>query len=246
MKTGQVAKLFHRIKTWLLWLAIATPLVLHYAPVPPEWESKALPLAVACALGVAVEMLASIEEKLRHHLPYKEYPSFTDAIPDILELLSAKKSGHVIKILSSSGGTTINTLISRIAGIVPIENRGRIELRLNIVSPESPLVSAMPSHWKDEVRLSLSRLKQQSAGMQIHCFEYDHLPCLRGVLIDDYHLFFGFFRWDDQGSLAGAEQPHFYVKRTEQTHYFVDIWESWFDHGRTREVWNSQTVEHPN
>jgi len=233
MKVNFIGRVYHRIKAWLVALAIAAPLILHYAPLPAEWERKALPIALACAFGVVVELLISIDKRLNRRTIAKQYRSFSDAIPDILALVSRRKRRrHVIKILAATGGTTVNTLLPGLQ-VATRERQVQLELRINLVNPHSPLCSLMPVHWAEEMPISVARLRTfVGTKTDLTCSKYDYVPCLRGVLIDNIHLFVGFFTWSSANpdSLSGSEQPHFYLRRDTTNEYFFKLWDSWFSY----------------
>jgi hypothetical protein len=237
MNVKSIGRLYHRIKTWLVALAIAAPLILHYAPLPAEWERNALPIALACAFGIVVELLFSIDNKVNRRAVAKQYGSFTEAIPDILNLVSRRKQGkHVIKVLASTGGTTVATLLPQLLAAIHRQHL-QIDFRIILVNPESPLLSVMPTHWAREMPLSVERLRNfaeagADEGTVLTCSKYAYVPCLRGVLIDDIHLFAGFFAWSGAGAdlLSGAEQPHFYLRRDTTNAYLFQVWDGWFSH----------------
>jgi glycerophosphoryl diester phosphodiesterase len=157
----------------------------------------------------------------------------TDAIPDMLDLVNRRRSrAHSIKVLASSAGTTVNTLLPGLAKSARDE-RARFDLRIKLIDPDSPLAPHMPPHWPEEARLSIRRLADfHQEGVTIACSQYPYLPCLGGVLIDDNHLFLGFYAWEQNQqakTLQGAEEPHFYFRRGSKTEYPFHLWESWFD-----------------
>jgi hypothetical protein len=240
MDVKWVAHIYHRVKTWLTALAIVAPLALHYGPVPREWEARALPLAIACAFGITVEMLVSIERKLDAKLAYKRYEHVADCIPDIIDLVAqpSRKGPHVVKVLASTGGTTVNVLLPRIINAVRATHC-TIDFRICLVNPASPLSSLMPTHWVDEARVSVKRLMDEAAAeLKLTCSQYDYVPCLRGILIDDSHLFLGFFSWSDGNKdfISGSAQPHFYLRRDVQNDYVFRLWEGWFDYAPSERI----------
>lgn len=233
MNVKSIGRLYHRINTWLAVLAIATPLILHYAPLPAEWERNALPIALGCAFGIVVELLISIDKKLDRRPVAKQYRSFTEAIPDILSLATSRKRGkHVIKVLASTGATTVNALLPGLLAAIR-KQQVQIDIHINLVNPDSPLRALMPAHWAAEVPISVDRLRKSAAtGVEIMCSKYDYVPCLRGVLVDDAHLFVGFFTWSSAkpDSLSGSEQPHFYLRRDATNGYLFQLWGGWFSY----------------
>ena len=178
-----------------------------------------------------LETLISIDKKLNRRNLAKQYGTFTDAIPDIVTLAGRRKrGGHVIKVLASTGATTVNTLLPGLLAEIR-KQHVQIAIQIKLVNPDSPLRSLMPAHWSAETPISITRLRSAAAaGMEVKCSRYDYVPCLRGVLIDNIHLFAGFFTWDSAqpASLSGAEQPHFYLHRDTANEYLFQLWDGWF------------------
>ena len=232
-----VKRIFHWVEKAFVVVAIAvaigTPLALHYLPLPADWKGEALPTAVALAFIVVLRLLFSIEKKVGTNVSYREYRTMTDAVPDMLQILKRQRSRpHTVKVLASTGATTVNTLLPGLAQRARDE-RARFDFQIKLIAPDSPLAQHMPPHWREEVRVSIKRLEDfRQAGVTIACFQYPYLPCLGGVLIDENHLFLGFYLWEQSQqttTLQGAEQPHFYFRRGSRTEYPFRLWESWFD-----------------
>jgi hypothetical protein len=225
-----ISRLYHRTKKGLVIVAIAIPLMLHYLPVPEKLKSESIPLAIVCAFGIAVEMIVSIDKKLDGRTSFKEYSRLVDAIPDVLDILRrGKRGGHVVKLIGSSGGTTVNTLLPEIKNLAREEGH-KIDFQILLVDPDSPLRSFMPEHWTNEADVSFQRLEATAGGgLKITCSKYAYLPCLRGILIDNLHLFLGCFAWAEGSALSGATEPHFYLRRSTQNEYVFRVWSSWFD-----------------
>src|SRR5579864_8523647 len=172
-----VRRIFHWIEkifiTIAIALAIATPLALHYLPLPAEWKNEVVPTAVALAFIVILRLLFLIDKKVSTGDSYREYPTMTDAIPDMLNIFTAHRSRtHSIKVLASTAATTVNTLLPRVA-----QSRGgssnRFDVQVKLIDPDSPLVALMPSHWPEETRVSINRLNAfRQEGVTVTCSKY--------------------------------------------------------------------------
>lgn len=226
-------RLYHRVEKALIAVAIAVPLALHYLPFSAEAKNEALPPAVALAFIVVLGLLFSIDKKLDARIGRKEYRAMTDAIPDMIQIVEKKRSGgHSVKVIASTAATTVTTLLPRLEQITHGQH-ANIDVQIKLIDPHSPLAAMMPSHWAEETASTLKRLEGfRHQNVRITCSQYSYLPCLGGILIDDNHLFLGFYVWEQnqQGaSLQGAEQPHFYFQRGASGEYWFRLWESWFN-----------------
>lgn len=146
---------------------------------------------------------------------------------------------HSLKVIASAGGSTLNTVLPSLARAMP----AGFDLSILVINLNSSLIDLMPDHWKKEVDLSVSRLRTlaNSSGDKINvaCWQYDYVPCVRGVIIDNQHLFLGFFVWEDSSGkplLSGAEQPHLYYRREPQHDHQFRLFDRWFTHAPRQQV----------
>ena len=188
-------------------------------------------MAIALAFLVVLKLLFSIDKKIDGRIAYREYPTMAEAVGDIIHLAEKRRlGGHSIQVLASTAATTVNAVLPRLEHLAQTSDMS-VNVHIKLINPRSALARLMPDHWAEETIISLRRLKE-FRHLAITISQYPYLPCLGGVLIDDNHLFLGFYVWEqnEQGNfLQGAEQPHFYFRRGLRTEYPFRLWESWFD-----------------
>jgi hypothetical protein len=116
-----------------------------------------------------------------------------------------------------------------------------VALAIQIVNPDHPFAAQLPAHWPEDARRALRRLaalaRDYSDRVTIECWVYDHIPCVHGFMIDEEHLFIGYYRWHVHGAvreLVGAQAPYYYYQRHSSTEEYFTLFKSW---------WNAPTVK---
>ena len=203
-------------------------------------RDQLLPAAIAGGFAILLESLFSISDTMQDKLGITQYTSISQAIPKMVDLV--KQGGrrkHVVKIIASSGGTTVNTIIPALTD----QNAAPLDVDLLMVDPDSQLHEHFPKHWAEEARATKNRLMPMSTRMDknlsIVCRSYNYLPCVHGVLIDGQHLFLGFFMWLESAKtveLSGAQQPHVYYRRAPSYENLFRLFESWFDSAPAKQI----------
>jgi hypothetical protein len=158
------------------------------------------------------------------------------------------RAEHTLKIIAASGGSITNFVLPDILQ----EEVGEIHVKLQLVDakhvhfagcPETCPGTQLPPHWADEVDLTVAFLGRKHKHLaSVTCRKYAHIPCLRGIMLDDTHLFLGGYFWenDDEEHLSGAKEPHHYYRRHGKHEVHFKLFQSWFDHTEN----NSKDVLH--
>ncbi len=237
--------LYSKSRRTLLYADLVFVVVLFYAgKYFPSLRDKFLPAAIASAFFILLETLFAISDSLQDKLGSMQYMSLSQALPKMADLIrKSSNRRHTVKVIASTGGTTINTIIPALIEQQP----NPIELSLIITNPNhNPLCEHLPRHWAQEASSTISRLEdivhQNDARVAIACYTYDYIPCIHGVLIDEQHLFLGFFMWVKSGNkmvLSGSQQPHVYYRRAPSYENLFCLFETWFDESPRRRVISS-------
>lgn len=167
---------------------------------------------------------------------------------EILQDLARSQGGrrHVVRIVVLTGQSTLHYL-DQIVDRFPWT--GLWDVRVLLADPESPDIGHLGPGSRDEILASTARL----AKMRQRCEAKDRpvtiswrtcaqLPALRGCLIDEDHLFFGYFAWredDDAWHLHEQNKRFAYARATSSFGTdSIDAFMSWFDfqwtHGHQR------------
>lgn len=237
---------YQKSKRGLIYLDLIFVVIVFYAgKYLGPLRDQLLPAAIAGAFAILLESLFSINDLLQKNQESIAYLNINMAFPKILEILKqGSNKKHTIKIIASSGGTTVNSTIPQLLRevIVPLE------ISVLVINPKSRFMEYLPKHWALESSATLNRLEQlktiKDSPHTITCHTYDYIPCVRGFLIDEKHLFIGFFHWMKAGDgveLKGADNPHSYYKRTPEHENYFALFESWFTLAPKRIVLRSIT-----
>jgi len=236
---------YKKWKRYIIFIDLVFILIVFYASsyfLP--LRDALLPAALIGAFGILLETLFSINDSLQQELGLTDFDDVTQALPEITKILkSAKGNKIIINIIASSGGTTINTIVPTLIS----QSEGSLDINLLIINPDREQPEFLPGHWIPEAKTTINRLKQikDTADQKviISCSTYNYIPCLHGVMIDDQHLFLGFFNWEKTGNiteLSGAQQPHVYYRRTSSYENLFKLFESWFESAPKELLFNSK------
>ncbi len=172
------------------------------------------------------------------------FPSLYEAMPRIKEIVSRDKQTS-IKIIAATGGTTVATILPT---IISSSSAQKIEISMGILAPDTPCKDCIPRHWPQEIEITIGRAEEfKSDRVSIDLFLFEILPVPHGLLLNDEHLFLGFFSWitsTGKSYLAGAQLPHrYYHKSYQEYEYFYNLFESWFKYAPRRELKGRQKSE---
>lgn len=225
---------YQKSKRGLIYLDLIFVVIVFYAgKYLGSLRDQLLPAAIAGAFAILLESLFSINDLLQKNPESIAYLNINMAFPKILEILKQESNKkHIIKIIASSGGTTVNSTIPQLLREIAVP----LEISVLVINPKAHFIKHLPKHWALESSATLNRLNQlkitKNSPHTIIYHTYDYIPCVRGFLIDEKHLFIGFFHWmkaGDEVELKGADNPHFYYKRTSEHEHYFALFESWFN-----------------
>lgn len=217
------------------WIIIADIVFLgflfYFGGVLGSLRDKLIPAAALGIIAILFEVLMSISSTLRAEPETSVFPSLSETLPKIREIVSRDRQKTSIKIMAATGGTTLATILP------PIKESSRaqkLEVTIGILDPDTPYKEWIPPHWPLEIKTSIMRLKTDFGDNRtsINTFLFQILPVTHGLLINDDHLFLGFYSWSaEKCQLGGAELPHRYYQRSKPEHkYYFDLFDSWFQH----------------
>ncbi|MFX1533300.1 MAG: toll/interleukin-1 receptor domain-containing protein [Promethearchaeota archaeon] len=139
-----------------------------------------------------------------------------------------------IKVIAATGLNTLGTVLPTI--ILSAPKHAKIKISMGILDTNTLYKEYIPPHWDSESKITLERVKKEfkDGPVSIDLFKFKILPALHGLLINDKHLFLGFFGWIKSGGkpqLCGAQLPHSYYHpdHPDFPHYY-DLFEQWFRH----------------
>ena len=230
MKIAQ--RVYERSKKVITYLTLIFTFVVFYGGnFLGSFRDRLLPAALIIAFGILLESTFSINDKLQDKLGIMEFDSIRDAVPKMVDIIKRGRGrAHTIKIIASSGGTTTNIILPEIVKKAP----GSIDIQILMINPQYANTTGIPEHWMSEAKVTIDRLGKlcQQQNINVRCYFYDYIPCVHGVMIDDKHLFLGFFVWDTLGNhaeLSGSQQPHTYYRRTQMNENMFRLFQGWFD-----------------
>lgn len=229
-----IKRFYQKSKRALIYIDLVFVVIVFYAgKYLGAWRDQLLPAAIAGAFAILLEILFSISDSVGTRQEIVEYPNINMAFPKIIELVKqGSHRKHSVKIIASAGGTTVNSIVPQLIH----ETNEPLDISISLINPKMRANEYLPKHWVLESRATLNRLEkialEETTRVKIVCNTYDYIPCIRGFLIDNQHLFLGYFYWVTSGKtveLKGAEQPHAYYKRSPENERFFRLFESWFD-----------------
>jgi len=234
--------LYRKSRRTLLYVDLVFVVTLFYTgKYFPALRNTLLPAGIASAFLILLETLFAISDSLEDKLGLIQYTSLSQALSKMADLVGKNGNrNHTVKVIASTGGTTINTLIP--AFLAYLANP--IEISLVVINPDQTRLSPyLPRHWAQEAGSTIARLEdsviQYDPRVKITCHTYDYIPCVHGVLIDGQHLFLGFFIWVKSGNkveLSGSQQPHVYYRRAPAYENLFRLFETWFDNSPRNQV----------
>jgi len=228
----RIPKIYEKVKNWVIIADIIFIFIIFYfGDFLGPWREKLLVTAALGILGILFEILISISNNLKIKPETSVVPSIYEALPKIKEIVSHDKQTTSIKIIATTGGTTVATILP---SIISSSSARKIEVSLGILDPNTPYKKWVPPHWPSECETTIQRLKKEFKDdrTSIDLFLFKILPVPHGLLINNEHLFLGFFSWIKSGKkykLSGAQLSHHYyhVSKPESKYYF-NLFESWF------------------
>lgn len=232
----RVSKIYkEKARKWIIIADIVFLVFLFYfGGVLGSVRDKLIPAAALGVLAILFELLMSISSTLRAESESIVFPSLSEALPKIREIVSHDKQKTSLKIMAATGGTTLATILPSIR---ESSSARKLEVTIGILDPATPYKEWIPSDWPPEIDRSITRLRSDFTDddrTSINTFLFRILPATHGLLIDDDHLFLGFYDWTTSGKryrLSGAELPHHYYQRSKPEHkYYFDLFDSWFQH----------------
>jgi hypothetical protein len=240
-----IRSLYRKSRRMLLYIDLVFVVVLFYAgKYYTPLRDQFLPAAIASAFLILLETLFAISDSLQDKIGVMQYSNLSQALPKMADLVrKGANCRHTVKVIASTGGTTINTIIPTLLEYLA----NPIELSLVIINPDQTRLSPhLPRHWAQEAGSTIARLEdsiiQHDPRLTITCHTYDYIPCVHGVLIDGQHLFLGFFMWVKSGNrvvLTGSQQPHVYYRRAPVYENLFRLFETWFDDSPRKQIISS-------
>ena len=229
------SRIYERTKKWLIVADILFLVIVFYLGDLLNLGALRDQLLVAAAIGILAilfEILMFISENMKPK-PEVTFSSLYEALPKINEMVEDDKEITSIKIIAATGGTTVSSILP---SIVKNSQAKKLEISMGVIDPDTPYREWLPSRWPAEVRTSIKRLADEfeSERISVDIFYFRVLPVTHGLLINDKHLFLGFFGWTESNNrplLAGAQLPHRYYNASEpDSKYQFDLFRSWFEH----------------
>jgi hypothetical protein len=158
----------------------------------------------------------------------------------VLENVDGPEPGkeHVVRIVLLTGGATLHYL-EQVVDMYA--TRSNWDIRVLIVDPGSPDIQRLGPGAKEQVLASCARLASMQERIvlrrrpaRISWRGYFSLPMIRGLSIDNDHLFFGYFVWskhDNEWRLIEQNKRLIYARRGDQlSQDSIDFFDSWFDY----------------
>lgn len=230
----RISKIYERVKKWIIYVDIIFLAVLFsLGQFWGHWYTELIAAGVFAILLILFEVLLFISSSLQIRPETSVFSSLCDALPKIRETVSHDKEKTSVKIIAATGGTTLAAILPEIKHA---SHAKKLEVTIGILDPDTPYKEQIPEHWPPEINTSITRLRTEPGDNRtsIDYFLFTILPVTHGLLINDEHLFLGFFSWirkDDKYQLSGAELPHYYCQRSKPEHkYYFDLFDSWFQY----------------
>lgn len=228
----RIPEIYEKVKKWVIYVDIIFLAVLFsLGQFFGYWYVELIAAGVFAILLILFEVLLSISSSLQTRPEMSAFPSIYEALPKIKEIVSRDKQTTSVKIIAATGGTTLATILPSIKAASSAQ---RIEVAIGILDPRTRYKEWIPQHWPSESKTSIARLRTEfnDRRTSVDTFRFEILPVTHGLLINDEHLFLGFYSWtrsDDKRQLSGAQLPHYYYHKSkpEYTYYF-DLFDSWF------------------
>jgi hypothetical protein len=234
----RIPKIYEKVRSWIIYGAmIFLIVILYFGDTLGSWREKLLATAALVILAILFEVVLDISKNLRIKPQREVFPSLNEALPRIREMVSHDRQTSV-KIIAATGGTTVATILPAIMESSPARN---INISMGILAPDTPYKKWIPRHWSREIETTIGRLKElEDDRTSVALLFFEMLPVPHGLLLNNEHLFLGFFDWatiSGKSQLSGAQLPHHYYHRSNPEYeYCCNLFESWFTHSPRREL----------
>jgi FMN phosphatase YigB (HAD superfamily) len=229
-----IRNIFEKVRVWIIFIDIVFLFIVSLlGDIFGNWRERLLLAGGLVVLSLLFQVLISIVNTYKKENETVVFSSIVDALDKIKEVVKDYKQVLEVKIIAATGGNTLGSIIPAIIQTSPAR---KIEITMGVLSPKSNNLDWIPSHWPAESTIIIERLKSDFIGSKtsVDLFLFDNLPVIHGLLINDEHLFLGFYEWTQQAGqyvLEGSQLPHTYYKAndTKDKHYF-ELFKSWFEH----------------
>lgn len=234
----RIPKIYEKVRSWIIYGAMIILLViLYFGDTLGPWREKLLVTAALVILAILFEIVLDISKNLKIKPQIEVFPSLYEALPRIREIVSRDKQTSM-KIIAATGGTTVATILPAIISSSPA---GKIGISMGILAPDTLYKEWIPHHWPKEIETTIGRLEELvSERTSVNLFLFEMLPVPHGLILNEEHLFLGFFGWttsSGKSQLSGAQLPHrYYHKSHPEYEYCCNLFESWFTHSPRREL----------
>ena len=232
----QLSEIYEKGKRWIAYGSIISILIISYfGNIFGVWRDELLITFASIILVLLFDLLISISKNIKVK-PTKQFSSISTALPVIEEIVGQYENISV-KILAATGGTTFASILP---SIIDKSKARKIEISMGILDPSS-ISEYTPSHWHSEIRTTIKRLREfVNHRVHIDLFLFEALPAPHGLVINNKHLFIGFFNWRKIGEdfqLSGAQLAHNYYHIGEpEFDYYFNLFESWFNYSPHRKI----------
>jgi hypothetical protein len=127
--------LYRRSERALIYLDLVFVVVVFYAgKYLGPLRDQLLPVAIAGGFAILLEALFSMSDSLQEKVGAMEYHTIGDSLPKMLGLVKQENDRrHTIRIIASTGGTTINESIPKLAKVA----KGPLDVALLLIDPDS-------------------------------------------------------------------------------------------------------------
>lgn len=226
-------------KQYLVYSLIGISLTFYYLAqlgIAPGFTASLLPLVVAASFVLLLEVLLSIEQRVRSISAPETFPNLLEAFVRLRELLTKRnRRSREMHVIASTGGSSYE-VISHLA-----KTSCNLNIKLLILDEDTPEIDTYASHWKlecKEIKRRIEQLQQDprflERGNTIDYRTYRHIPIMKGFLIDDRYLLAGFYLWVQDGmakQLVGANNPYFYCSTDDPTgESLYPAFKGWFEY----------------
>jgi len=235
----RILKIYEKARSWIIYGAIIALAIGFY--FGDAFGPRREEILVALALGILAILFAillEISRNLKIKPAIEVFPSLYDALPRIREIIGRDKKETSVKIIAATGGTTLDTILPAIRESSPA---GKIKISMGILAPDTPSKEYIPPHWIGEIETTIQRVEdfRSKKRVSLDLFLFDMLPVPHGLILNDEHLFLGFFSWttteSGKSQLSGAQLPHYYYHKSHPEYeYYRELFESWFNYSPRR------------
>lgn len=186
-----------------------------------EWEPLILVLSLFFGIiGIEIFEIVGNKEKI--------FDDVSEAAPMIKKLIQIHEKTHYLKIIVSTGGLTIDAYLRDL-----LENHtGRLDISINFLKFDNKFYHLLPGSWPNETIITIEtieKLIKNKSNITFNYKYYNYLPCIQGVLIDEVHLFVGFFSWKNgENRFANQNNIYTYYKLSKRTKKHFGVFNNWF------------------